>query len=136
MLCMLNTLLSFYTKDIPNATRVQKRLAASLLNHKFLMRIEQKFARGSVVVHPVFHRQQLLAMLKKVLLESAEDGQINPNPQQNIKVRFKLGEACLIMNNLLFPEEQSERLNNRGARTKMNGYMENCSPNGYRRLNC
>jgi hypothetical protein len=54
-------------------------------------------------------------MLKKVLLESAEDGQINPNPQQNIKARFKLGEACLIMNNLLFPEEQSERLNNRGG---------------------
>ena len=115
MLCMLNALISFYARDIPNATDVQKRLAENLLSRKFLKRIEQKFPRDSVVVRPVFHRQQLLTMLKRVLLESAEDGKVNPNPAQNIASRFKLGEACLMMNDLLFPEEQAERLINRGG---------------------
>jgi hypothetical protein len=115
MLCVLNTFLSFYTHDIPNATQVQKRLVRSFLSHDFLKRIERKFARDSVILRPVFHRQQLLAVLKKVLVESANDGKVNPNPPENITARFKLGEACLMMNDLLFPEEQSERLKSGGG---------------------
>ncbi len=115
MLCMLNTLLSFYSHDIAESIKVQGLLFTSFVGDDSFEKIKQRFGRDSMFERPVFHRQQLLAMMRKVLLGASENGYKDPNPPENVEHRYILGEACLMMNNLLFPIEQEERLKNKGG---------------------
>lgn len=110
MLCMLNTLLSFYAHDVKKATEVQEILCKSFIEQDLIRRLEQRFGPESMLERPVFHRQQLLALLKQVLIDSSDDGERDPNPNKNISERHELGRACLLMNNLLFTKDQEERL--------------------------
>jgi hypothetical protein len=113
MLCMLNTFLSFYDHDIPNATKVQSFLFANFIGDPLFDEAKKRFAHESVVEHPVFHRQQLLNLMKRVLVDAPADGAKDPNANENKEDRYKLGEAALMMNNLLYPKEQEEALKRR-----------------------
>src|SRR5947209_121902 len=107
---MLNTLLSFYAADIPKAIEVQGFLFANLVEDELFEKAKRRFGQFTMVERPLFHRQQLLAMMKRVLLESSEDGEFDPNPKENVQHRYALGRACLMINDFLFPKEQEERL--------------------------
>jgi hypothetical protein len=113
MLSMLNTFLSFYEHDIRNATKVQSFLFANFIGDPLFDEAKKRLADESLVEHPVFHRQQLLNLMKRVLLDSPADGPKDPNANENKEDRYKLGEAALIMNNLLYPKEQEEALKRR-----------------------
>ena len=110
MLCMLNTFLSFYAHDVKNASEVQEILCKSFIEPDLTRRLEQRFGSDSMLERPVFHRQQLLALLKQVLLDSPDDGERDPNPNENVSERYALGRSGLLMNNLLFTKDQEERL--------------------------
>src|SRR5262249_33906148 len=77
--------------------------------------IDEKLDGQSVLQHPLFHRQMLIAMQRRVIQEAAEQDGMDPNPEANREDRYVLGRACLMMNNLLFPREQEDRLKNSGA---------------------
>jgi hypothetical protein len=107
LLAMLNTLLSFYDKDEENGHRVQHLLFANLTNEELYERIQNKFKTDSMTRHPIFHRQQLLALMKRLLLKQG-DGELDPN--SDTEARYQLGLACLMQNDLLNTEEQNKKL--------------------------
>lgn len=115
MLCMVNSLLSFFAHDQKEAIEIQKFLLRIFIEPDLLKLIDKKLNGQPIFEHPVFHRQMLLAMQRRVLLEAPEDGPRDPYPQENVEDHHVLGRACLMMNNLLFPPEQEERLRNSGA---------------------
>lgn len=107
MIAMLNTLLSFYDDNEEQAKRIQGFLLQNLTDEELFERLRQKFPNESVTRRPVFHRQQLLVLMKRLLLKS-EEGECDPNA--DVESRYVLGKACLIVNDLLNNEEQNRRL--------------------------
>jgi hypothetical protein len=69
MLAMLNTFLSFYqhTQDDREAfTFVQGFLFQNLTAEDTFERARQRFPRENMGARPIFHRQQMLVLLKKI----------------------------------------------------------------------
>jgi hypothetical protein len=54
----------------------------------------------------MFHRQQMLVLLKKILLLAKAKGEHNPNGPENKKARYALGKLALMTNDFLNPEDQ------------------------------
>jgi len=65
-------------------------------------------ALGSESPRPLFGRWQLLTLMKRVLLETTDGG--DQDPRHDEGARRKLGDACLMLNDLLFTAEQMARL--------------------------
>ena len=78
MIAMLNTLLSFYDDDEEHAKRIQDFLGQNLTDEDLFERLRQKFPNDSATRRPVFQRQQLLVLMKKLLLKE-EDRDRDPN---------------------------------------------------------
>jgi len=68
MLAMLNTLLSFYEHDREEFTYVQGFLFKNLADDELFERAKQRFPHEQMGLRPMFHRQQMLILIKKVLL--------------------------------------------------------------------
>ncbi len=115
MLCAVNTLVSFFAHEFEDSIAVERFLQGNFIEPDLIQAIDKKLAGQSVLQHPLFHRQMLLALQRRVLLEAADEGGRDPNPETNREDRQLLGKACLMMNNFLFPREQEERLKNSGA---------------------
>ncbi len=115
MLCAVNTLVSFFAHEFEDSIAIERFLQGNFIEPDLIRAIDQKLEGQPVLQHPLFHRQMLLALQRRVLLEAAEEGGRDPNPEDNRGDRHQLGKACLMMNNLLFPREQEERLKNSGA---------------------
>lgn len=115
MLCALNTLVSFFAHEFEDSIAIERFLQGNFIEPDLIKVIDQKLEGQPVPQHPLFHRQMLLSLQRRVLLEGADNGGRDPYPEANRKDRELLGRACLMMNNLLFPREQEERLQNSGA---------------------
>jgi len=112
MLAMLNTLLSFYEHDREAFTYVQGFLFKNLTDEELFERAKQRFPHKQMGLRPMFHRQQMLILMKKVLLLTGEEGRYNPNDMTK-EARHALGKVALMTNNLLDPKDQGERLSRR-----------------------
>lgn len=110
MLAMLNTFLSFYEHDRKNFTEVQGFLFTNLADDELFKRAKQRFPHEQMGARPIFHRQQMLMLMKKVLLLAGETGKYNPNDTETKEGKYALGTVALMTNDLLNPEEQSSRL--------------------------
>lgn len=110
MIAMLNMFLALFdaNTDEQQAIKVQRFLMANLLDDELYRLVDQKLEEESLIERPVFHRQQLLALMKKVLLEASEDGEIDPN--QNDEAKYQLGKACLSMSDFLVSPDQNEMI--------------------------
>ena len=106
-LATINSLLSFYDRSKKNASVVQGYLCANFTDENLFERIINKFPNDLMADRPIFHRWQLLALMKRVLQNDNAGGL---NTELDAKARHKLGEVCLIQNDVLFPEELNERL--------------------------
>lgn len=107
LLAMINTLLSFFDRTEERARYVQGFLFQNLTTEDLFERVKKKFPTSAMTQRPIFHRQQLLALMKRVLLKEQE-GELNPN--DDLVARHKLGEACLLQNELLDNEDHNKRL--------------------------
>ncbi|HKP35755.1 MAG TPA: hypothetical protein VJT71_02765 [Pyrinomonadaceae bacterium] len=113
MLAMLNTFLSFYQHaqdDRETFTFVQGFLFQNLTDEDTFERARQRFPHDNMGARPIFHRQQMLVMLKKILLRSDEQGRNDPNDGKNKDARYALGTLLLMANDLLNPAEQAQNL--------------------------
>ena len=115
MLAMLNTFLSFYEHDRKRFTEVQGFLFANLTDDELFERAKQKFPNEQMGSRPLFHRQQMLTLMKKVLLIAGDSGKYNPNDSETKEGKYALGRVALMTNDLLNPEEQSRRLEQGGT---------------------
>jgi len=113
MLAMLNTFLSFYEHDRENFTEVQGFLFANLADDELFKRAKQRFPHEQMGARPMFHRQQMLTLMKKVLLLAGGAEGLDPNDAGSKEGKYALGRAALMTNDLLVPEEQGQRLERR-----------------------
>ena len=111
MLAMLNSFLSFYEQDDRQAyTYLQGVLFTNLTDHELFKRAQQKFPNEEMGSRPMFHRQQMLVLLKKILLVAEANGEHNPNSPDNKEARYALGKLALMTNDVLNPKDQQTRL--------------------------
>jgi hypothetical protein len=110
MLAMLNALLSFHEKDVDQMNYMQGFLLKNLIDDELFEHTKQKFGAHRMEERPLFHRQQLLVMMRRLLTVSADDGELNPNPNDVTEVRYTLGKVATMISDLLSPAEQSEKL--------------------------
>lgn len=107
-LAMWNLMMSLYEGNLESYKYLQGFFIHNLIPLNLRGRVQRAAALNSDSPRPVFSRWQLLALMKKLLLErnpSAVD-----DPRHNDHARRKLGDACLMMTDLLFPKEQDKRL--------------------------
>src|SRR6266850_634591 len=115
---MWNLMLSLFEGNVEKYKYLQGFFIHNLIRKDLRDRVAAAAALRSESARPVFGRWQLLALMKKVLIETTNDGV--RDPRRDDDARRTLGDACLMMNDLLFPEEQEERLNaNAGDRERI-----------------
>lgn len=108
-LAMWNLMLSLFEGHFSSYKDLQGFFIHNLIRADLKEQVTHLAALSSVSPRPVFGRWQLLALMKKLLLASTNEG--SGDPRNDDETRRKLGDACLMMNDLLFPEEQDARLN-------------------------
>jgi hypothetical protein len=107
-LSMWTLMISLFEGQGEKYKQLQGFFIHNLVRAEIRDRVSGLAALSSESARPVFGRWQLLALMKRVLLETADDG--IEDPRNDLKARQRLGDACLMMNDLLFSEEQDERL--------------------------
>jgi hypothetical protein len=118
-LANINSLISFYIDSphpyaLRNADYVQRFLIHNLTNETMRALILGEMENHPPLKEgPVFHRQQLLMLMKMLFVKAKNDGPIDPN--QDLVARHKLGRLCLIMNDHLLTQEQEEQLKDKGG---------------------
>lgn len=108
-LAMWNLMISLAEENAPIYKYLQGFFIHNLIRRDLRDRAFDLAALDSESPRPVFGRWQLLAVMKKVLVETSNDGVIDPRHSDD--ARRTLGDACLMMTDLLFPKEQDEKLN-------------------------
>jgi len=109
MVAMINTLLSFYDhEDEETAKKVQGFLLKNLIADDLFKSAQEKFGKDSVFLRPIFHAQQLLVLMKRLITATCADGELDPNNEG--EARYQLGKACLMMNDRLNDEGQTTKL--------------------------
>jgi hypothetical protein len=127
LLAMLNTLLSFYEKDLKAFTDVQGFLFSNLVEDELFRSAQRKFPNAQMGFRPMFHRQQMLVLMKKVMSSAADEGGRDPNHTR--EGRYTLGRLALMTNDLLDVEEQGRRLKELGGSEELREefYEEFCT---------
>ena len=110
MLAMLNIFLSFYEKDREAFTYIQGFFFTNLVDDELFELAKERFGGEQMGARPMFHRQQMLVLIKKLLSLASEDGKYNPNDAATKDGRYALGRVALMTNDLLNSEEQALRL--------------------------
>lgn len=108
-LAMWNLMMSLFEGNIESYKYLQGFFIHNLIRKELRSRVEQTAALNSASPRPVFSRWQFLALMKKVLVDTDSEG--GQDPRYDDEARRILGDACLMMSDLLFPQEQDERLN-------------------------
>jgi hypothetical protein len=115
MLAQINALLSFREKEEEPATRVQGMLFKELADTELFRLAQKKFGRTKMFERPLFHRQQLLALMRRLLVIAPDGGELNPNSPTAKEARHALGRAAAMMNDLTSTDEQAAKLSTEGA---------------------
>lgn len=106
-LAMWNLMLSLSEGNVERYKYLQGFFIHNLIRAELRERVFELAALDSESARPVFGRWQLLALMKCVLLESVSGSSLDPRIQDI--ARRSVGDACLMLNDLLFPEEQQAR---------------------------
>ena len=93
-----------------------KFFIANLISKSRQQQVLQLSSLASDQPRPVFGRWQLLALMKKVLLETSNTGK--KDPRNDDEAQRSLGDACLMLNDLLFTEDSEVRTERRRARAR------------------
>lgn len=108
-LAMWNLMFSLSEGNVEKYKYLQGFFIHNLIRKELRDRVQSMAALSSESARPVFGRWQLLALMKRVLLETTDEGVKDPRSDDD--ARRVLGDACLMMSDLLFPEDQDQRLN-------------------------
>lgn len=112
-LAMWNLMFSLYEGDAEKYKYLQWFFINVLVREEQRERVLRTAALNSESPRPLFGRWQLLALMKRVLLETTDAG--DRDPRYDDGARRALGDACLMLNDLLFTNEQMARLGRKGG---------------------
>lgn len=109
-LCKMNLALRFamQEQDRPNFGRIQQQLIGQHTDDEVFRLLQQRFPHVSVENRPIFLPHGVLNVLRLVLTRSRLD--VQPNPSDDATVRFAIGRACLMMNNLLVTTDEERQI--------------------------
>lgn len=110
LLSTINCFLSLtsYQNSDEDFIFLQRFLSHHLLDKELFDLTNEKLSQATPLERPIFHRWQILYLMKRVLLESSDKGDLVPHSDQNQPARETLGRLCLIVNDF-FMNEQDER---------------------------
>jgi hypothetical protein len=112
-LAMWDLMLSLFEGDGDKYQYLQDFFIRNLIKKDRREQVLRSAALGSESPRPVFGRWQLLALMKRILLETTNEGDRDPRVDE--EARSALGEGCLMLNDLLFTDEQMARLEKTGG---------------------
>jgi hypothetical protein len=92
----------------PNFARIQQMLYRDFTDDEIFRRLSERFPNVSPSDRPIFTPIDLLNLLRLVLRYSS--GPDDPGAVDNSALRFALGRACLMMNNLLLSAEEERTI--------------------------
>ena len=109
LLARNNALLSFYQRGRDDRfLLVQQFLFDGLLDEQTRIAVAKTLPRGGSPERLVFHRKQMLLLMKFVLLYSSDSGSLDPS--SDLLARYELGKLCLMVNDLLVTPDQEAAL--------------------------
>jgi hypothetical protein len=86
---------------------IQKFLAYNLFDQELHAKLFDFLGDTSLVIRPIFHRQQVLLLMKMILLRASNDRGISPNDSS--EARNLIGVLCLMASDLTVSKEQEQR---------------------------
>ena len=86
----------------------QRGFAMAFLDEDTKLRMERRFGSQNAGQRPICHSLQLLNMIRLALIYS--DGDENARADQSDDLTYKLGTACLMMNDLLVTAEEVQNI--------------------------
>ena len=107
-LAMVNMLLSLYQKNRRAFVEVQGSLYTSLVSDEMFEKVKVKFASEQMGDRPLFHRQQVLALLKRSFVHCPEEGGYDLSTAE--QGRYELGLAGLMMSDIIDSEDKQAKL--------------------------
>jgi hypothetical protein len=109
LLARNNALLSFYQRGRDDRFLVVQRLLFDgLLDEQTRSAVAKTLPQGASPERLVFHRKQMLLLMKFVLLYSSDSGSLDPT--SDLLARYELGKLCLMVNDLLVTPDQEAAL--------------------------
>jgi hypothetical protein len=96
----------------PNIGKIQELLVAAHIDDETLNILKARFPHVRCEDRPIFLPQNLLALLRVVIANCDPDRVPDPDPEEDIQVRYAISRACLMMNNLFFTAEEGNALTN------------------------
>jgi hypothetical protein len=98
----------FQEPDRPNFRRLQQMFMDGFLNDETFQRLKERFASVSPEDRPLFVPMTVLNVLRMVLAVSREEEPLTGEDLPSL--RFALGTACLMMNNLLLSPDEEQQI--------------------------
>ena len=92
----------------PNFGRLQQQLIGSFADDEVFRLLQQRFPQVLVDKRPIFLPHCILNVLRLMLTRSRLE--IPSTPGEDPGVRFAIGRACLMMNNLLFTADEERQI--------------------------
>jgi|HubBroStandDraft_6_1064221.scaffolds.fasta_scaffold03484_5 hypothetical protein len=100
VLCQMNADLRLTKREREATAKTQQLIAGGLLPDETIGRLKQRFGKEHMSERPIFYPAQLLSVLLLVLKHSVGVR----NPLIDDRARYALGDACLMMNDLMMTE--------------------------------
>lgn len=92
----------------PNFGKVQEVVAAGYIDDDLLNALKSRFPTEKCEDRPLFLPQNILPILRSAILHSDEKREVDAG--QDEAVRYAVGRACLMMNDLLFTQFEHQAL--------------------------
>lgn len=102
VLSQMNADLRLVKRERDTAAKLQQELASALFDDETVRRFKERFGPVHMGDRPVFHAPQVLNVIRLVVQHSVG----SQDPATDTAARYKLGTACLMMNDLMVTAEE------------------------------
>jgi len=100
LLCQMNADVRLTKREKEATAKTQQELAGGLLPDETVRRLKERFGKAHMSERPIFYPAQMLNVLRLVMEHSVG----TRNPLADESARHALGDACLMMNDLMMTE--------------------------------
>jgi hypothetical protein len=118
LLCKINADLRLCKREKQAAAKLQQELAGALLDDETVARFKARFGSTNMADRPVFHIPQILNVVRLVVQYSGGAEKI-----EDPATRYKLGTACLMMNDLMVTAEEQLAIASGSEEDRMRNLM-------------
>ena len=104
LLCQMNADFRLTKREREAMAKMQQEIAGGMLPDETVRRLKERFGQAHLSDRPIFYPAQMLNVLRLVSAHSTG----SRNPLADDSARYALGDACLMMNDLMMTEQERE----------------------------